>query len=316
MMREKKTNKNSKDAAQMNYICPVCGGTDFSYDKLTGEIVCKHCGYVLESNTIDYGREWRSFEDEKEENRDRMGSPLSYSKYDKGTSTVIGKASDSIRLSNTNRKIFYKLRKWQPRISTPFERNLKFALTELRHVSNQFHISDVIQEEAAKMYREAIGKRLVRGRSMESVVAGALYAAARKYRKPITLDEISDAFGIEKKEIGKAYRLLCRELGMKILPTSPKDYIYKFAIALNTSNKTISDAIKLLDEAEAKGLTSGKGPMGIAAAVLYVALLINHEKKTQRDVAKVAGITEVTIRNRYKELYSALNLKERYKIEE
>ncbi|MCW1293968.1 MAG: hypothetical protein OH316_01635 [Candidatus Parvarchaeota archaeon] len=297
--------------------CPHCGSKDLRYDKNTNELICQKCGYVIESDSIDYGREWRSFEDEKSgEEKGRMGLPLSYTKYDKGTSTVIGKASESIKLSNSNRRTFYKLRKWQPRISTAFERNLKFALTELRHVSNQFHVSNIIQEEAAKMYREAINRRLVRGRSMDSVVAGALYAAARKNRKPITLDEISEAFGIEKKEIGKAYRLLCRELGIKILPTSPKDYVYKFAAVLNVSNKTISDAIKLLDEAEEKGLISGKGPMGIAAAVLYIATLINREKKTQRDAAKAAGITEVTIRNRYKELYVALKLKERYKIEE
>ncbi|MDP8012822.1 MAG: hypothetical protein RAK22_01835, partial [Nanoarchaeota archaeon] len=256
------------------------------------------------------------FNEEREGTKDRMGSPLTYSKYDKGTSTVIGKASDTVKLSNANRKTFYKLKKWQPRISTAYERNLKFAMTELRHASNQFHVPEIVQEEAAKMYREAITRRLVRGRSMESVVAGALYAAARKYRRPITLDEISETFGVEKKDVGKAYRLLCRELGMKILPTSPKDYIYKFGAALNVSNKTITDAIKLLNEAEEKGLTSGKGPMGIASAVLFIALQINKERKTQRDVANVAGITEVTIRNRYKELHSALKLKERFGISE
>ncbi len=296
--------------------CPSCGKNAIVYDKSTGESICQSCGYVLESDMIDYGREWRSFEDERDEGKGRMGSPLSYAKYDKGTSTVIGKASESIKLSNTNRRTFYKLRKWQPRISTAFERNLKFALTELRHASNRLHVSNVIQEEAAKMYREAISRRLVRGRSMESVIAGALYAAARKYMRPITLDEISETFNVERKEVGKAYRLLCRELGIKILPTSPSDYIYKFAASLGVSNKTVADATKLLKEAEQKGLTSGKGPMGIAAAVLYVATLINKEKKTQRDAAKAAGITEVTIRNRYKELYQALNLKERYKIEE
>jgi len=295
--------------------CPNCGSDKVFYDKVSGELICQNCGYVIESDEIDYGREWRSFEDERDEGKGRMGSPLSYTKYDKGTSTVIGKASESIKLSNANRRTFYKLRKWQPRISTAYERNLKFALTELRHATNQLHISNVIQEEAAKMYREAITRRLVRGRSRESVIAGAFYAAARKYGKPITLDEISEVFGIERKEIGKAYRLLCRELKIKILPTSPDDYIYKFATELKVSNKTISDAIKLLKEAEEKGLTSGKGPMGIAAAVLYVSTLINNEKKTQRDVAKAAGITEVTIRNRYKELYEALNLKDRFKIE-
>ena len=143
---------------------------------------------------------------------------------------------------------------------------------------------------------------------MESVVAGALYAARRRQKFPRTLDEISETFSIDKKEIGKTYRFICRELGIRILPTFPLDYVYRFASELKLNPKTISKAVEIINKAQEAEITSGKGPMGVAAAALYVATLLCNERKTQREVADVAGVTEVTIRNRYKELIDKLNL--------
>jgi transcription initiation factor TFIIB len=143
---------------------------------------------------------------------------------------------------------------------------------------------------------------------MESVVAGALYAACRRHDVPRTLDELSEASGIEKKEIGRTYRFITRELGIKILPSNPADYIARFASALKLSAETQSKSVEIIEQAQAVELTSGRGPTGIAAAALYVAALINGEKRTQREVADVAGVTEVTIRNRYKELLEKLEL--------
>ena len=154
---------------------------------------------------------------------------------------------------------------------------------------------------------------LVRGRSMESVVAGALYAACRRHEVPRTLDELSEASGIDKIEIGRTYRFVTRELGIRILPSNPIDYIPRFASALKLSAKTQSKAVEILEIADKNELTSGRGPTGIAAASLYVAALLNNEKRTQREVADIAGVTEVTIRNRYKELLTRLNLKEKVK---
>jgi len=99
-------------------------------------------------------------------------------------------------------------------------------------------------------------------------------------------------------------------------PSSPKDYISRFSSILHLSPKTQNEALKILKKADISELTSGRGPAGIAAAALYVAALINDEKKTQREVADVAGITEVTIRNRYKELIDRLDLEDKLKIKE
>jgi len=170
-----------------------------------------------------------------------------------------------------------------------------------------------VEEEASRIYTLAVQKGLVRGRSMESVVAGALYAACRRHDVPRTLDELSEASSIEKKEIGRTYRFITRELSIKILPSNPADYIARFASALALTAETQSKSVELIERAQEIELTSGRGPRGIAAASLYVAALINGEKRTQREVADVAGVTEVTIRNRYKELLSELDLESEIK---
>ena len=145
---------------------------------------------------------------------------------------------------------------------------------------------------------------------MESVVAGALYAACRRHEVPRTLDEMGEASGIEKKEIGRTYRFVTRELGINILPSNPADYIPRFASALNLTADSQTKSVEILEMARDIELTSGRGPTGIAAAALYVASLMTGEKRTQREIADVVGVTEVTIRNRYKEMIERLELDE------
>ena len=151
---------------------------------------------------------------------------------------------------------------------------------------------------------------------MESVIASCIYAACRSYNIPRTLDEISNASEVERKEIGRTYRFIIRKIGLKVTPSSPKDYISRFSSTLHLSPQSQNEALKILRKAEVSELTSGRGPAGIAAAALYVAALISDEKKTQREVADVAGITEVTIRNRYKELLERLDMEDKMKISE
>ena len=292
--------------------CQECGGIDLIFNKEKGEVICRDCGLVIEEKMIDFGQEWREFEGDQEKRR-RTGAPMTYTKYDRGLGTDVGQKGDIFKLTGKGRNKFFRLRKWQYRISTAIERNLKLALAELKRVASYLKLPKSVEEESARIYTLAVQRGLVRGRSMESVVAGALYAACRRHEIPRTLDELSEASGIDKKEIGRTYRFITRELQIRILPSNPVDYIPRFASALELTAETQSKSVEILEAAEKAELTSGRGPTGIAAASLYVAALLNNERRTQREVADIAGVTEVTIRNRYKELLVKLKLKDKVK---
>ena len=293
--------------------CPECGSFNLMHNKDKGEVICKDCGLVLEDKMVDFGQEWREFDSDSGDQKRRTGSALTYTQYDQGLGTEVGQKSDLYNLGGQNRNKFFRLRKWQYRISTAIERNLRLALAELRRVSSFLKLPKNVEEESARIYTLAVQRGLVRGRSMESVVSGALYAACRRHEVPRTLDELSEASNIDKKEIGRTYRFITRELQIKILPSNPADYVARFSSSLKLNPETQSHAVEILERAQKNELTSGRGPTGIAAAALYVSALIHGEKRTQREVADVAGVTEVTIRNRYKELLDELDLEKEIK---
>lgn len=295
--------------------CPECNSISLTYDEEKGEIVCNECGIVIEEKMVDTGIDL-SGKFDKSEKKGRGGAPMSMQKFDKGLTTNVGEISDIYKLDTKQTRKFLRLKKWQERVSTSIERNLRLAMAELRRVASYLNLPTVVGDEAARLYNYVLQRGFVRGRSMESVIAACIYAACRSYNIPRTLDEIAHASDIERKEIGRTYRFIIRRMTIKINPSSPNDYISRFSSILKLSPKTQNHALKILKKASDEELTSGRGPAGIAAAALYVAALLNDEKKTQREVADVAGITEVTIRNRYKELIDKLGLEEKMKIQE
>lgn len=293
--------------------CPECGSTNLYNNKDKGEIVCRSCGLVIDGRNISLGKEWRDFEESEGSEMRRTGAPTTYTKFDMGLGTSIGSESDSFSLDKKQRYKLQRLKRWQKRLSTVMEKNLKIALGELRRLASYLNLPTAIEEESGKIYTEAVQKNLVRGRSIESVVAGVVYAACRRQNIPRTLDEISEASGIDKKEIGRSYRYITRELKIKILPSNPVDYISRFASVLNYGPETQSRGVDILSKALTLDLTSGRGPIGIAAAALYIAGLLEGERRTQRDISEVSGVTEVTIRNRYKEIITKLGLEDEIK---
>jgi len=275
--------------------------------------VCRNCGLVLDEDIIDHGPEWRAFDSEQREKRARTGAPMSYTIHDKGLSTMIGwKNRDSYGKSipTRNRAQIYRLRKWarRIRISNATERSLAIAFSELDRMASGMGLPRTVRETAAMIYRKAALKKLVRGRSVEGVITAALYAACRQCHVPRTLDEISNIAHISRKEIGRTYRFVSRELGLKLLPTSPEDYISRFCSELKLSGDVRAKTVEILQDAAHRELTSGRGPTGMAAASLYIASVLCGERRTQREVADVAGVTEVTIRNRYKEIIKKLDI--------
>jgi len=293
--------------------CPECGSSNLVHDYDTGETVCGDCGLVLYEQMMDKGPEWRAFTQEEKASRSRVGVPTSYSVHDKGLSTAISQVDRDAfgrKLPLSTRLQMWRLRKWQirSRVHSSIDRNLAQAMAELDRLSDKVYIPPPIKEKAAVTYRKALDKGLVRGRSIAAIAAAALYAACRGSGTPRTLREIAEASLVDKKDVARCYRLLLRELEVHMPIADPLTYVSKIAERTGISGKTQGLAIQILREARSKRAAAGKDPMGLAAAALYIACLKNNEKKTQKDIAEAAGVTEVTVRNRYKTLKKQLKL--------
>jgi len=291
--------------------CPECGSTRLMRDYECAELVCMDCGYVIAAKIADRGPEWRAFDDEQRAKRTRVGAPLTYTIHDKGLSTMIDWHDRDIYgkgLSPGQKAQVYRLRKWQRRIrvSDATERNLAFALSEITKIANNINLPKNILETASLIYRKAVKERLIRGRSIQGVTSAAIYLACRQCGLPRTLEEIAQASNVNKKEVGRSYRFLIKELNYFIPPLKPSQYITKFSNQLTMQGKVEEIAHKILAAAKELKLTSGRGPTGIAAAASYIASVLTGERKTQREIAEIAQVTEVTIRNRYKELVERL----------
>ncbi|MCD6410127.1 MAG: transcription initiation factor IIB [Candidatus Verstraetearchaeota archaeon] len=293
--------------------CPECGGTLFIHNYERGEVVCANCGLVVSERVIDQGPEWRAFTPEEREKRSRVGSPLSPAVHDRGLSTVIDwrdKDAMGRRLEPRKRIEILRWRKWQirTRVHSSLDRNLAQAMSELDRISSQLGLPRSVKDEAAVIYRRAVEKGLVRGRSIESVMAAAIYAACRELKIPRTLDEIAKYTKSGRKDVARCYRLLLREVSIRVPIADPLDFISRIGGTLGLSGVTQHRAAEIIKEAKRLGITAGKDPAGLAAAAIYIASLLENERKTQKEIAQAAQVTEVTVRNRYKELIRTLKI--------
>lgn len=293
--------------------CPECGSENLVEDYDLGEIICQDCGLVLSEHAMNRGPEWRAFTKEEKEERGRVGIPISYSIHDKGLSTVIDRVNRDAygrQLPLATRLEMLRLRKWQirTRVHSSVDRNLAQAMAELDRLTDRLHIPAPVKERAAIIYRKALDSGLVRGRSIVAIAAASLYAACRSSETPRTLKEVAAASRIRKKDVARCYRLLLRELDMRMPVEDPVRCVSKIATKVGITMQTQRRGIKILKEVRKKGIVAGKDPMGLAAAALYVACVLEGEKKTQKEIAEVANVTEVTVRNRYKGLKETLRL--------
>ncbi len=310
---EDKNKADPKKVEKTEKECPTCNATSVLRDYEENVLICSNCGRIIKEDIKDRGPEWRAFDQEEHENKSRAGPPSTETIHDKGLSTQIdwkNRDSKGKNLSPERRSRMYRLRKWQKRIrvSGAKDRNLATALSEIDRMASQLGLPKNVRESASKLYREAVNEDLIRGRSIESVSSAALYAACRENQVPRTLEEVAEVSRVSKKEIGQSYRLVTRELGIRLPPIDPSRYVARFGSELEISGETRTKAIEIIRKAQDERLTSGKSPVGIAAAAIYIAAIMSGERKTQREVAEVTDMTEVTVRNRYKELAEKLDL--------
>jgi transcription initiation factor TFIIB len=293
--------------------CEECGGKNWERSEARGEVACADCGLVKNDYEIDYGKDWRVFSDGEGTDGERTGMPQTNLLHDKGLTTDMGwqnKDYSGATISGDAAKRMNRLRRQhaRTRVRNSTERNLVLALGELDRLAGNMGLPTTMREEAAFIYRKAVEKKLVRGRSIEGMVAAAIYTACRLGRNARTLDEIGTFSKTGRKEIGRTSRALVKELRLRVPPAMPNEYIPRFCTDLSLPVAVQSRAMKLLNDTEGHDALAGRGPTGIAAASIYLAGIMEDNRRTQREVADVAGVTEVTIRNRFKEICGVLGL--------
>ena len=294
----------------LNSNCSRCGKKSLLTDQVTGEQFCGKCGYVTSEKLQASGPEWRSFQKDGGSDPARTGAPSSLTIHDMGLSTVINPQNRDATgkpLTASMKSTITRLRTWDSRSQTSAtaDRNLRQALNELNRLKDKLTISSNVLEKAAYLYRKALEKKLVRGRSISAMITASLYAACRDTETPRTLKDIAEAANVKRKDISRCYRLLYNELELKMPVVDPIQCIARISSKLKVTEKIKRYAAKILKETQKRQESSGKDPMGLAAAALYFSCAINGVSITQRDLAEAAGVTEVTIRNRYKGLKEA-----------
>lgn len=282
-------------------------------DPDTGELIRKDTGEVISDNSPSPEKEWRSFNIEESENRERVGIPTSLAFHDMGLSTKIGKeatdASGNV-IDAATRTRMSRLRMWNSRSQShsPTERNLQQAFSMLSRIKDRLGLPNHVTEKAAYTYRKAQERGLIRGDTIGSVLAASIYVAARQSGVLRTLDDISEISDIKPGEVARSYRRIISELDIKVPLIDPRKYIVKVASKLNFDEKIKRKALELMEQAQKKNVIVGKDPISMAASIIYLVNLSERKPKTQAEIAKAAGVTEVTVRNRSKELRKKLDV--------
>ena len=257
--------------------CPSCTKTKMVLDNNTGEIFCAFCGFVMPDKLIEGGPEWRSFSNDGTD-RSRVGSGTSITMHDMGLSTIIGQQNKDATgkpLNSSMKKSIDRLRTWDSRsqVNSSSERNLRQALSEMDKMKAKLSLTDPVIQKAAYIYRKAIERKLVKGRSIHGLVAACIYASCRNTETPRTLDDIANGINVRRKDVARCYRLIFRELDLKIPVADPVKGVSRIASIAGLGEVTKRKAISILNKAKKLGIVAGKDPMGIAAAALYLACI-------------------------------------------
>lgn len=291
--------------------CPECGG---EVTVANSDHYCDDCGLLICDQSIDPGPEWRAFDSQQQENRSRVGSPINNTIHDKGLSTEIGNDSRDAMgqpISAKVQKKMSRLRKWDNRfkVKSTKERNLRQAFGEIQRVSSEMDLPDFVEETACTVYRKALDKGLLPGRSIEAMSTASVYIAVRQAQIPKTLDELLDYSRVSEERVTGAYSYLGKELGLEIEPPKVSSYLSGIASELGVSNETEQQARELLDMSVSMNLHSGKSPAGLAAAAIYASTMITRCDRVTQEAASTAGdVCELTIRTRNRELLEAHGL--------
>ncbi|MFY9565345.1 MAG: transcription initiation factor IIB [Nitrososphaeraceae archaeon] len=326
----------SKSSTIFEYSKILCPNCNVNYDNKndnrniindpeSGEIICGICGLVLSiEKSQEIRPEWRNFNTEQSNKRIRTGMPTSLARHDMGLSTIIGRtdrdytgnAIDTSIKSTIDR---LRILDYRTQLHSSTDRSLKKAFSELDFLRDKLALLDSVVEKTAYIYRKAQQRGMIRGRTVSAMLAAAIYIACREIGVGKTLKDIAEGSNVKPKTLSQCYRTLLTELDIKTPMLDPMRCVAKVASRMQLNETTSRQAMGIMHNAMKSEASTGKNPMGLAAAVLYISYHNNNiknkvlrksndsdDKRTQTSFAQASGITDVTLRNTVRSLKNQL----------
>jgi len=296
---------NNMDEGHMRDRCPHCNSTDIFNDKDSGERVCKGCGVVLSETIMDPGREWRAYSNEDIDERQRAEVDKDIMNRSSSTTFNVNETKDLEQKAQ-----FYRFNRemWRAYGGDSKARNLNKAKSSMNRITEQIGLgnNNNLKEFAARIYVDAYEKGLVRGRTIEGVVSASIYAACRKMKIVTSIRDIAKVSDVDKGDVARIYRLLHKELDMSPPVPDARNRVARISGYVKAPYHFTKLTERILEEASKLNLTAGRSPDGLAAGAFYISSKYYSDKHTgvysQGEISRAADVTEVTIRNRYKDL--------------
>ena len=290
------------------YKCPECSCKEFIYFEKNGDTVCPNCGLVLaEKNIVDSKRGLKSGA-----YKDSYGpgqAPWSH-RQQSGSIFGFSRGFRDISLNYLPPKDKAKFERLRRLHTSRGKRNIDLALAVFRNIINEINTPQNVKLEASRIFLESLRRKLITGRSYEEIIGTAILIAYAKNNYPKSITELAKMVSVSKEKIFKCYQLLVRELKIQVnISLKPEDFVPQFCGEVHADMIIEQRARTILEEFQEEVNTSGKDPKGIAIAAIYLASEKEHRdnpqkyrKITQKELASVGGVTEVTLRNRCKEM--------------
>lgn len=277
--------------------CPNHPTAHLVEDHRAGDVVCPECGIVVGDRLVDVGTEWRSFSNERSGNDpSRVGAPenplLSGSDLSTTIAVGFGGSDTDQSLANAQRKNMNNT-----------DRQMTQAINVIREMSERIHLTRPIQDQAAKIYKNVLDSKALRGRNNEAQAAACLYIACRKEGVPRTFKEICAVSRVSKKEIGRCFKLIIKSLETNLEQITSADFMSRFCGNLGLPIQIQAAATRIAKKAVDLDLVAGRSPISIAAAAIYMASQASADKRTAREIGEIAGAAEVTVRQTYRLLF-------------
>ncbi|HEX5893132.1 MAG TPA: transcription initiation factor IIB [Nitrososphaeraceae archaeon] len=332
--------KQDSISVRSKIICTNCNksnsqinNTNIITDPETSELICSNCGLVISTERVQESRpEWHYFDHGSPNNyRIRTGMPTSLARHDMGLSTIIGRTDRDYtgnRITTSVKSSIDKLRilDYRTQLYSATDRGLKKAFSELDILRDKLALPDSVVEKTAYIYRKAQQRGMIRGRTVSAMLAAAIYIACREIRIGKTLKDIAEGSNVKEKILSQSYRILLTELDIKTPMLDPMRCVTKIASKMKLNERITRQALSIMYEALKKEAATGKDPMGLASAVLYMAYATNNIRgsdisrkridannenpgnRSQTSFAQAAGVTDVTLRHTIKDLKGRLVL--------